>query len=362
MKHLYDFGISQDDPQLELEALSLSNSNLLCIASAGEVPLSILARENIQIKAVDQSINQIMLCRLKLNSILHFEPLEAAAFLGFKKSPAITRRKYFQHISPFLDNEERLFWKKNIGYVEKGVINCSRFEQYISFFCGMARAIMGREKLLKMMHLDSIPEQEEYFDRNLDKKILKWIFRIVFSPVLYKNRGLDPQGLKHRKENMANKFYARFRDFFTATPASKNFYLQFYMLGEVLYQEALPSYLNKDLYQGLRQRKDQIEFHHGKIQEQILEPHELKYKNYALSNISDWLDETQMNLLLEQITDKTSLDCSILLRYIHKNPVNDSISVLFDRADEELGKSLKYLDRFPFYSLVKLKIHSKIGI
>ena len=44
MKYPYDFGVSQDDPLVEGYGLNMENNRLLCIASGGEVPLSLLAK------------------------------------------------------------------------------------------------------------------------------------------------------------------------------------------------------------------------------------------------------------------------------------------------------------------------------
>jgi S-adenosylmethionine:diacylglycerol 3-amino-3-carboxypropyl transferase len=55
-KYIYDFGVSQDDPQSELKTLELTQGDrVLCIASAGEVPLELLANsdQSITIDAVD---------------------------------------------------------------------------------------------------------------------------------------------------------------------------------------------------------------------------------------------------------------------------------------------------------------------
>ena len=95
MKFLYDFGISQDDPLVEGFGLDLEGSNLLCIASGGEIPLSLLAKHETKITAIDISVNQIRLCRLKLASVLALDPNEAAPFLGFTKCSQQERLSYF---------------------------------------------------------------------------------------------------------------------------------------------------------------------------------------------------------------------------------------------------------------------------
>ena len=93
---LYNFGISQDDVLAENKALDFKScDNLLCVASAGEVPLNILAKYDINIDAVDIAVNQLHLCYLKLAAIRQLEPGEAASFLGFTDITASKRMLLF---------------------------------------------------------------------------------------------------------------------------------------------------------------------------------------------------------------------------------------------------------------------------
>ena len=354
MKYLYDFGISQDDPNVEGNVLALDNSNLLCLASGGEVPLSLLANFDTKIKAVDISVNQIRLCKLKLAAILDLEPAEAAVFLGFKKDIKKDWEKYYNKVIHALSDEEADFWNKYKLNILRGPIKYSRFERYLSFFCKILRLILGKKKLMQFFELESIEAQKSYFDRYLEKKIIFWIFRIAFSPKLYKNRGLARQALIHQKGNdMASMFYERFRDFFTATPASSNFYLQFYFMGEVLFATGLPDYLKPGGIENLRKRKYNLEFEVKSVQDEISGSDRLNYENYALSNISDWVSVNTMNDLMNGISQKSCVDSTLLIRYIHKNPVNEKMVNLGFNFNPSLKDSLKSIDRFPFYSLIK---------
>lgn len=62
--YLYDFGLSQDDPLSELRVLHLREGDrVLCIASAGEVPLELLVAspDSVKIDAMDIAENQLFL-------------------------------------------------------------------------------------------------------------------------------------------------------------------------------------------------------------------------------------------------------------------------------------------------------------
>ncbi|MDZ7607350.1 MAG: hypothetical protein U5K79_17600 [Cyclobacteriaceae bacterium] len=55
--------------------------------------------------------------------------------------------------------------------------------------------------------------------------------------------------------------------------------------------------------------------------EEISEAPKLLYRNYALSNISDWVTVEEMDGLLRGIREKSVVPARLLLRYIHKNPL-----------------------------------------
>lgn len=356
MKYLYDFGISQDDPNVEGSVLPLDKSNLLSIASGGEMPLSLLAKFDTRITAVDISLNQIRLCKLKLAATLVLEPLEAAIFLGFKNDVGGNWNKYYNKVRSTLPKEESDFWDTYKAKIQRGPVRYSRFEKYLSFFCKIVSPVLGRKNLMKLYEMESPAEQRIYFDRYLDKKIIFWIFRIAFSPSLYKNRGLSQNALIHQKGNdMALMFYRRFRDFFTATPARNNYYLQFYFMGEVVNDRAMPDFLKPAGMENIRKRQNNLSLEVKSIQQLVSEGDGLHYKNYALSNISDWMPEAAMNDLLTRIKHQSTVKFNMLLRYIHKNPLNGKIRVQGYHFETLLNEEVNNLDRFPFYSYVKAK-------
>src|SRR4030095_15339795 len=116
MKPLFDFGMSQEDAFSEQASLDLqSKDRLLCIASAGEIPLNLASmNKDLQADAVDVSKEQLILCRLKLMTALMISAPENAAFLGYMKMNEEQRLQIFERLFPFLETADQLFWKQNI--------------------------------------------------------------------------------------------------------------------------------------------------------------------------------------------------------------------------------------------------------
>jgi S-adenosylmethionine-diacylglycerol 3-amino-3-carboxypropyl transferase len=357
MEELFDFGISQEDAITLYKALDIKkNDRLLCIASAGEVPLNLLAIQDLWIEAVDISLSQLNLAKIKLYAVCSLEPMEAAAFLGFVDAEPEERKKLFRRVSELMDSSEKLFWIENMSVIEKGPIHEARFEKYIARFNWITFLIFGKNKLLRLFELETINAQQEFFDRHLSRSVLKIIFKIVFHPKMYKKRGMAPQGLTHSGEsNISAFFYSRFRDFCSATAARKNYFLQFCFFNKVLFPEALPEYLSERGIQRIRKNQEKLKFRHLSYTELLNQSRKGEFNKFHLSNIGDWMNRDEFTQILRLIKDKAASSSRIMLCYIHCNHSIPEELKNFLIPDYQLGERLVKTDRYPFYNLVPIK-------
>ncbi len=361
-KYLYDFGVSQDDTRSELRALELIPSDrVLCIASAGEVPLELLVNSDssITIDAVDIASSQLMLSNLKLQAALALQTEEAARFLGYLPSDKQSRKKWLQKIKDNLPEQEIQFWQRNPKIFEDGPIHLGRYETYIALFAPMGRLLLGgKRKLRGLFECGDIREQKSYFDTQLRSGLLKNLFKLMFHRQLYKNQGVSEQGLIHMgKNNIGITFYNKFRDFCINTPVRENWMLQFVLFGQVLYEDALPSYLLPEGRKRLSDESARLNFIEQSYT-QILQNSEAgTYNKFALSNVSDWLSAEDFGELMYLIANKSGSDIRGLIRYIHSpGYIPDDLQDVF-QLNKEWGKQLLEQDRFPFYKLIPFKIN-----
>lgn len=355
--YLYDFGVAQDDPRSELEALKpVAGDRILCIASAGEVPLELLINSelSIPVHAVDIDFKQLYLSNLKLTAALALEGSDAARFLGYMPAKMKARIRWFELFADNLPEKEALFWKENFEIFKKGPIHLGRYETHIARFAPLGRQLLGGGKVLRgLFECTGIEEQKAYFDQRFRTGLLKKLFRLIFHPRIYKNRGISEQGLQHMgSQNIGETFYHKFRDFCTATPARDNWILQFVLFDRVVFKEALPAYLNPDHKERLSEKCGHLRFI-NKSYTEILEQTEAGYYNkFALSNVSDWLSVDEFTHLLHVIANKSGKDAAGLIRYIYTAEVSDPGITETLGFDPEKGKQLLMQDRFPFYNLI----------
>lgn len=363
MEHLFDFGIAQEDALTENKVLDLKPSDrLLCITSAGEVPLNLLAFNDIKITSVDISANQNALLRLKLNAALFLEPMEAAGFLGYMKMNGDLRLKLYKQISGFLIENDRIFWSRNIKSIRNGCINVARFETYIRKFNSIALTIIGKKKLLQLFEIENIEEQKLYFDNKMKTPVLKKLFNLAFHPKLYKNRGISSQGFVNSNENViAEFFFNRFRDFCCSTPARKNYFLQFTFFNRILFPEALPEFLSESGTKNLKRYHKNLNIQSNSIFSVLENCSVNEYNKFHISNIGDWVSKKEFSDLLHLINDKSDLGGRISSRYIHYlHPLSEELQTKVI-PDFQLGNELIKTDRYPFYNIVPFSIRKTAG-
>jgi len=361
MSHIFDFGISQEDASIEQMALEIKEGdNLLCISSAGEVPLNLLALNDIKIKAVDISLTQNHLVNLKLNTVRILEPLEAAKFLGFMEASHQQRNIYYKKVFGLLNKKEKLFWNQNSRFIENGIIKAARFEKYINKFNSIALRIIGRNNLHHLFECESLTEQEVLFDKKINSILLKKIFQIAFHPKLYKNRGVASEGLIYSKQrNVADFFFEKFKDFCCSTLAKQNYFLQFTFFNHVIYPEALPDYLSESGISRIRKNYESIDIETISYEQALEKSDEGQFNKFHLSNLGDWMDKGDYAKLLELIYKKSAVLGRINSRFIYyMHPVPDGLTKYFS-SEDQLGKMLSKKDKYPFYGLAPIAIDKR---
>jgi S-adenosylmethionine-diacylglycerol 3-amino-3-carboxypropyl transferase len=357
MKPLYNFGLSQEDPFTEIKGLDLADGDsLLCIAGAGDVPLCIAALKNVSIVAVDNSEDQLRLCRIKQQSAIILEPRVAAGFLGYTKMAGKRREIIFKNkIAHSIIKEDLDYWRKNSKAIRKGVIHAGKFEQFISKASLPARLIIGKKNFYRLFECNTIKEQEAVFDRFFARILLKIIFKAVFHPRIYKNRGIDEAGMLHHSTgNIGNFFFNRFRNFCCSTLAHDNFLLQYVFFRQSLFPGALPEYLKIENHETFLQNQRQILFVSSKIEHVLSQAQPRRFNKILLSNIGDWMSKDSMARLLMDIQGKTQSGSRVIMRHIYlEHPIPTSTPFL--KPDRNLGEELIKSDRFPFSSVVPIQ-------
>ncbi len=359
MKYLFDFGISQEDPLTESQVLDIHpGDRVLSIASGGEIPLGLHAlHPGAEVVAVDTSMNQIMLCKLKWRSATAIPFPENGGFLGYTPMKEELRNiMYREKVRPFLDGSDRIFWDNRIDIIKNGVVNAGRFETYVKKLRGIARLTLGQKHIEGLINCREPEEQVRYFDLHIaTRRSLKWIFRLAFHPAVYRSRGLEPDALQHARTDTGSVFFGRFRDFCTATPARANYFLQYFLVGMCLTAEALPVYLKSLPEMGDTMIDYSKFFKNTSLEEELASHPPGTFNKIHLSNIVDWMEDQAISRLIGLFSAQCGPGSRICSRHLHRDPWKTNLVATQGWSMENLN--LYKVDRFPFYHIVLIKNH-----
>jgi S-adenosylmethionine-diacylglycerol 3-amino-3-carboxypropyl transferase len=358
MKAIFDFGISQEDYQTEQEILNIqSGDRLLSIASGGEVPLNLLcSNTNIQILAVDISASQIQLCKLKMQAAIQLQYPMNGLFLGYGRMRKSQRKELFKKlILPHLREEEKAFWSRHAKAIETGVVNSGRFERYIRKWRWLAKLLLGSRNIKGLIKCKSLEEQQALFEKKIkNRKGVRLLFKIAFHPLVYTKRGLHAKGLQHGSEDTGERYFKRFQNFCTATSASSNYFLQYFLLGACQTQDAFPAYLQEKNRKLLAERSHMLCFRQCSLIEAIRDSEKGKFNKFHLSNIGDWVSVSEFKLLWRDLKKKLPDGAKLCCRFLQRNhfaDVNESEVAIKECA------FLQEKDKFPFYSILSITWH-----
>lgn len=361
MQTLYDFGVSQEDPRTEFQLLDLQeNDRLLCIASGGEMPISLLCYQpSLKITAVDISLAQLYLCKLKMQVARSLPFPINGKFLGYGWYDSKRRREiYLDEINKLLSKDEQRFWIKNLIAIEEGVVHKGKFEIYLKNLRWMFQMLIGKTNLNRLLACMTLEEQTMVFEEHIDRrKGLSTFFKIAFHPSVYKNRGLREEAMLHSSKDTGIYFFNKFKDFCTKTLVSENYFFQFFLTGSCNNNDAYPDYLREKNRLLLDEHADNIHWKNISLQGELAANNPGYYNKIHLSNIGDWLSSQEFKVIMDIVCRQCIGDERMVYRYLQKNHF---ISLdLCDGKFNVQAVDLRNTDRFPFYELLTISSHGR---
>ena len=359
MSHLYNFGLSQEDERTEVAALALCpGERVLSIASAGDMPLSLLALGAGAVDAVDSDAAQLHLTRLKLAAVEALERVDAVAFLGFVPAPPKQRLRWLKEVLAVLPEGSRTFWEAAAARVSRGAIWAGRFERYMRWLAGTVVPLVGRRKFESLFACATLEEQALAFTRHFERSGMRALFRVAFHPKVFARRGMDPRSLEHRDRSVSlgEQYFATFRALCTGSLARDNPLLQLMVLRRTLSADVVPAYLSATGAEVVRTGRERLRLHLSDLGAYLEALPPGSFDKAHLSNLPDWLSQRRFEEVLALVAGRAARPARVVWRYIHVDRVLPPELEARVRVDRELGAHLRQQDRFPFYGIVPAEL------
>jgi S-adenosylmethionine:diacylglycerol 3-amino-3-carboxypropyl transferase len=332
----------------------VKDGNVLCIASAGDLPLSFVALGARKVIAVDVSENQLHLCHLKSAAIEALDREAALKFMGFLPAKPLERKRWLSLILPLMPPITAEFWTTHSAAMcNRGAIWCGRYERFLTGLRIILKPVLA-QAFNELAQCTDCGLQKEIFERRINRAWLRVVFRFAFSPSVFSRYGMDPRSLAHRQSSipLGDQYWAILRAFCTDTPAAGNPWLQLLTLGRLISSDAAPAYLTPAGFEKTKRGLGFLQWVKGDVRAFVRDQMPLDVNKVCLSNLPDWLDESQFEDLVRQLACRLARGSRFVWCYLHAQrslPPNLAPQILIS---EDLGIRLRKQDRFPFYRIV----------
>ncbi len=315
-----------EDPEVDLQALQLGpNDHLVTIASGGCNALSYLLSKPGKVTAVDLNHAHVALVRLKIAAAQHLERHEDFfQFFGTAKSTS-NLRLYKNVIAPHLDASSRQYWEggpigfRRIQMFAKGFYNYGLLGQLIGILHWGSK--LHGVKLNELLKQPTVEAQAQWFDQNVAKIFdSKLVTKITSSPLALYNLGIPPSQHKalcdEQPEKMSQVLKQRARQLATVTPIKDNYFAwQAYGRGyDASGQSALPPYLMKENFKGLKKQLSKLSVEQNNIKDAIQNMGPESVDAVVLLDAQDWMSPAEIVDLWSTITASARPGARIIFR------------------------------------------------
>jgi S-adenosylmethionine:diacylglycerol 3-amino-3-carboxypropyl transferase len=299
------FAQVREDPRLEINALApLHDAKVVVVSSGGCTALSLLAAGAARVTAVDLNASQNHLVELKVAALRRLTMPEIMSFFGVARGTPERRVRTYETIRPLLSGRAVDFWDTHQSMLGRGALACGVSEQFISMVVKVVKLfIHGRRKIERLLSLESLEQQREFFDREWNTR--RW--RLLFPALLNRwtfNRTYDPAFFREvENPSFAAHFQQLLEHALCDVPVRSNYFLHQMLLGTYPNRvpDGVPPYLERTQREILRTRLDCLDLVDGGYSEYLATQESSSIDALALSNICEWLDKAGIDRLFEQV-------------------------------------------------------------
>lgn len=290
-----------EDADVLLQALQLPpQSNICCIASAGDNALALLSTNPKQLTAFDISAVQLHLTELKKGAFQLLSYDELLPFIGVKQMPESERLQLFDHIQPLLSNPAADYWNANRKTIAKGVIGAGKFEHYFRLFRNWFLPLVHSSRTVQqLLQPKTAAEQKTFYHSTWNNRRWQILMAVFFSKAVMGKYGRDPQFLKQVQVPVSQFVREKAATHLQSAYSTQNAFLQMIFTGN--YQYALPFYLRRENFETIKGNLHKLQIVQADAK-QVIE--QQPYDAYCLSNIFEYMPAAQFEILVNDWRSK----------------------------------------------------------
>lgn len=289
-----------EDADVLLQGLQLApGADVLCICSAGDNALSLLATSPARVTAIDLSAAQLHLAALKKAA---FAVLDHPSLLLFLADSApenrATRTVLYRKVRAALLPGDAAFWDTRKAAIAAGVLDGGKFERYFAAFRRYFLPLThSRAEVQELLRPKSGKAQETYYRERWNNWRWRLLMSLFFSRAVLGRWGRDPAFLEHVHIPVSEFIRQQAARHLQSEKATRNPFLHRIFTGR--YGNTLPHFLRPEHFDAIRQNLDKLHF---EVADAGSAMRARPYDAYALSNIFEYLSPPDVAAFAADVT------------------------------------------------------------
>jgi S-adenosylmethionine-diacylglycerol 3-amino-3-carboxypropyl transferase len=288
-----------EDADVLVKALAPEPGHIcLSIASAGDNALALLSRAGVRVVAVDLNPSQLACLELRVAAYRELEHAEMLELIGSR--PSSRRATLYARCRKLLSTSASAFWDRHPQEIAAGVGGAGKFERYFGLFRKRILPLVhSRRRVAQLLAGGDLAQRELFYSRQWDTWRWRLLFRFFFSRFIMGRLGRDPAFFRYVEGSVAERILARTRYALTKLDPAANPYLQWILTGT--HTTALPFALRPENFDSIRRNLDNLEWHHGSIEEYLAAHPDVRIDRVNLSDIFEYMSPENYRRLLERL-------------------------------------------------------------
>jgi len=299
-----------EDPQIDREAFGIQkNDTVFSITSGGCNLLSFLTDDPEFVIALDLNPHQNYLLELKMAAFRNLPYDKMLEFLGVRKCD--NRKELYESLKSDLSESALNYWDKNPKQLERGIIHCGRYEDYMGLLRNCLRFIISKKTISQFFETNDTEVRKILFEKKWDN--IRWK---IFTRVLLSRKTMsllfDEAFFKYLEADLSfgGHFSEKVRTALTQLPIRENYFLRYILLGNYDVK-CLPPYLRRENFELIRNRLHRIRIVTDSCYNFLKQQPESSITKFNFTNVFEWISEEAFTELLEE-TIRVAKDGSVM--------------------------------------------------
>jgi S-adenosylmethionine-diacylglycerol 3-amino-3-carboxypropyl transferase len=299
-----------EDPQIDREAFIIQKDDVVfSITSGGCNLLSFLIDDPKTVIALDLNPHQNYLLELKMAAFKFLSYESMLRFIGVKKCSY--RLMKYDLTRSVLSKPAREYWDKNLKMIERGIIHCGRYEDYMKLLRHGLRLIISERTIRRFFETDDVKKRQLLFEREWNNRRWK-LFTKVFLSRKTMSLLFDKGFFRYLKTDFSfgEHFSEKVEKALTQLPTKENYFLRYILLGN--YDEKhLPPYLRREHFETIKSRLNRVRIVTDNCDSYFSQMPDNSISKFNFTNVFEWMSEEAFMSLLNE-TIRVARDNSVI--------------------------------------------------